>query len=116
MLESCVIPGAHSYVLGSLPSGLIMIRLSGTCLALLPTTATAASPVYLAVFAHFRSPSFLVSVTAAFVLPALAFLIKEPNAVALMPFLCVLLSLAFVKHHENIRRRLSGTESRFLQK
>ncbi len=115
MLESCVIPGAHSYVLGSLPSGLILIRLSGTCLALLPTTATAASPIYIAVFEHFRYSS-LASVTAAFVLPALVYLIKEPNAVSLMPFLCVLLSLAFVKHHENIRRRLSGTESRFLQK
>lgn len=116
MLGSCVIADVLSYVLGSIPSGLTLIRLLGACLALLPKTVAAVLLLYRVVFAHFHYPSFLVSVTAAFVLPALAFLIKEPNAVALVPFLCALSLLAFVKHHENIRHLLSGTELLFLQR
>jgi len=87
----------------------------GACLALLPKTAVVALLLFVIVFACFRYSS-LASIAAAFVLPVLAYLIKEPNAVSLLPFLCAVSLLTIVKHHENIRRLLSGTELRFLQR
>jgi glycerol-3-phosphate acyltransferase PlsY len=84
----------------------------GACLALLPITAGLALLVYVLVFASWRYSS-LASITAAFVFPMLAYVIKEPNAVSLMPFLCALSLVTIAKHHQNVRRLLSGTESRF---
>lgn len=84
----------------------------GAFLALLPKTMLLALLLFAIVFLIFRYSS-LASMTAALFFPLLAYLLKERGALALMPFLCAVSLLTLVKHHENIRRLLSGTERRF---
>ena len=84
----------------------------GAFLALLPKTMLVALLLFAIVFVVFRYSS-LASMTAALFFPLLAYLIKERGALALMPFLCAVSLLTILKHHENVRRLLTGTERRF---
>lgn len=84
----------------------------GAFLALLPKTMLLALLLFAIVFVIFRYSS-LASITAALFFPLLAYLIKEGGALALMPFLCAVSLLTLFKHHENVRRLLTGTERRF---
>ena len=83
----------------------------GACLALTPKMVLVAVLVYLLVLVGFRYAS-LASVTAALVVPLVAYRLVESDARALLPFLCALCLLTIVKHHENIHRLFSGTEPR----
>lgn len=84
----------------------------GAFLALLPKTMLVALLVFAIIFLIFRYSS-LASITAAVSFPLLAYLIKERGAIALMPFLFAVSLLTLVKHQENLRRLLTGTERRF---
>jgi acyl phosphate:glycerol-3-phosphate acyltransferase len=84
----------------------------GAFLALLPKTMLIALLLFAIIFMIFRYSS-LASITAALLFPLLAYLTKERGAIALMPFLCAVSVLTLLKHHENIRRLLAGTERRF---
>lgn len=84
----------------------------GVFLALAPMVALAALGVFVVLVAATRIVS-LASIAAAATLPVFGVLLlpdRSPIYVGGMVFLAV---LVIVKHHANIRRLLSGTESRF---
>ncbi|QHN02304.1 glycerol-3-phosphate 1-O-acyltransferase PlsY [Granulicella sp. WH15] len=84
----------------------------GVFLALTPLTTLCALGVFLVIFLLTKYVS-LASILAACALPVFAyFLVPVRTPIAIAGFLFIPL-LIVVKHHQNIRRLLAGTESRF---
>ncbi len=84
----------------------------GVFLVLSPPTTGCALLLFLAIFLLTRYVS-LSSIVAAALLPVLAaFFVRARTPWAIAAFLLIPL-LVILKHHANIRRLLSGTESRF---
>jgi acyl phosphate:glycerol-3-phosphate acyltransferase len=84
----------------------------GVFLALTPASAMATLAVFVIIFALTRYVS-LASIIAAAALPLFALhFVPHRTPITIAGFLFVSL-LIIVKHHQNIRRLLSGTENRF---
>lgn len=84
----------------------------GAFLALAPLAVLVTVVLYVAIyyFSHYTS---LASITAAVVFPFIAgVFIKPDDRVVLLPFLALISVSIVVKHRENIRRLLAGTENR----
>ena len=93
---------------------------AGVGLALAPWALLTAFAVWAAVFFASRYVS-LASIAAAVALPAAAtvyqiFHIGRPIAAATLVFFYLVGALGILRHRENIRRLLNGTESRFEKK
>jgi acyl phosphate:glycerol-3-phosphate acyltransferase len=88
----------------------------GVFLALAPKTLLLALALFVALVAVFRYVS-LGSIIAAAALPLIAYGLHDyhssPEVLAAM---CAIAALIVIKHHENIRRLLAGTESHFALK
>ena len=84
----------------------------GVLIGLYWPSAVVFAVVWLAMAAIFRFSS-LAALTASIAAPMALFLSGRPSAAVLMAILAVVL---WLRHHENIRRLLSGTESRIGQK
>lgn len=92
---------------------------AGAIMALAPIPLLVAFAVWVVVFFVSRYVS-LASITAAAVLPVLAWVFKlagigsdVARASWTLVFLLIVAVLAIARHHSNIRRLLNGTESRF---
>jgi glycerol-3-phosphate acyltransferase PlsY len=84
----------------------------GVFLALVPKAVLIVLGVFLLIFGASRYVS-LASIIATAAFPAVSYLyIRETRNVVLMPFIVAASLLIIVKHHQNIRRLLSGTEHR----
>ena len=88
----------------------------GVFLALAPKTLLVAVALFVALVAAFRYVS-LGSVIAAAAFPLIAYALHDyhssPEILAVM---CAIAGLIIIKHRENIRRLLAGTENRFVAK
>ncbi|SEG06014.1 acyl-phosphate glycerol-3-phosphate acyltransferase [Bryocella elongata] len=84
----------------------------GVFLALLPMMALACLAVFIVVFALTRYVS-LASILAALSVPLFTWLLVPTRAPVLLAGVSFISLLSIVKHHANIRRLLSGTESKF---
>ncbi len=85
----------------------------GAFVLLAPSAVVAAVAVFLAVVAIFRRVSLGSIIAVAFV-PLLAWLLDgERNQPAILLCMTAACILIIAKHHENIRRLLTGTENRF---
>ncbi len=88
----------------------------GAFLAMMPLAVLIAALVYVAIYAfsHYTS---LASITSAALFPLIAGILMTPaERLLLLPFIAVTCLIVVVKHHQNIRRLLSGTENRLLLK
>lgn len=83
----------------------------GVFLALVPKAVLIVIGIFAIIFALFRYVS-LASIVATAAFPAIAYAFIAGDQRYLLPFLCIGSLLIIVKHHQNIRRLLSGTESR----
>ncbi len=83
----------------------------GVFLALMPKVVLLAIAVFCLVFALSRYVS-LASISSAIVFPVLAYAVSREQSSALLPYICIACLLTVLKHHQNIRRLLSGTEPR----
>ncbi len=84
----------------------------GVFLALFPLAVLIVLGVFAVVFAISRYVS-RASIVATAAFPAVVYLlIKEPFDKKLLPFIIAAAILIIAKHHQNIRRLLSGTENR----
>lgn len=84
----------------------------GAFLALMPWAVLIVAALYLVIYAVWHYTS-LASITCAAVFPiAAAVLMKPADRPLLLPFLIAISLLIIVKHRENIRRLLAGTENR----
>ncbi|MFB3813463.1 MAG: glycerol-3-phosphate 1-O-acyltransferase PlsY [Terriglobales bacterium] len=83
----------------------------GVFLALVPKAVLIVLAIFAVIFAVFRYVS-LASIIATAAFPAVAYIIVGGNGRYLLPFMCAASLLIIAKHHTNIRRLLSGTESR----
>ena len=84
----------------------------GVFLALVPWVALATLPIFLIVAFATRYVS-LASVVAAACVPFLAVWLVHPHSEMLLIGLSLISLISIVKHHANISRLLSGTESKF---
>jgi acyl-phosphate glycerol 3-phosphate acyltransferase len=85
----------------------------GVFLVAAPCAALAAITVFIVVLFLSRYVS-LASILGAASFPAFAyFLVSGSKPVFFVAVQCIVASLIIVKHHQNVRRLLSGTESRF---
>ena len=84
----------------------------GSFILLTPKAILVALGIFLAVAAVFRYIS-LASITAAAWLPLVALLVRETDKPSETALLASGSALIIVKHHQNIRRLLTGTEPRF---
>ena len=84
----------------------------GVFLALMPRVALAALAVFIVLMALTRIVS-LASIAAAAVLPVFALLLLPDRSPVYLGCILFIAVLVIVKHHANIGRLLSGTESRF---
>jgi len=84
----------------------------GVFLGLLPLMALACLAVFVVVFALTRYVS-LASILAALSVPLFTWLLAPAPAPVLLAGVSFISLLSIVKHHANIRRLLSGTESKF---
>lgn len=88
----------------------------GVFLALAPKTLLVAMALFVVLVAAFRYVS-LGSIVAAAAFPLLAYALHDyrssPEVLAAM---CVIAALIIVKHRDNIRRLLAGTENHFILK
>lgn len=82
----------------------------GVFLALVPQAVGLSLLLFAAVFALFRYVS-LASIAATAAFPILAFFFLRHNP-SLMPFIITAAILIIAKHHQNIRRLMTGTENR----
>jgi len=84
----------------------------GSFILLTPKAILVAVCIFLAVAAVFRYIS-LASITAAAWLPLIALLLRETHLPTETALLAGASAVIIVRHHQNIRRLLSGTEPRF---
>ncbi|HYA95045.1 MAG TPA: glycerol-3-phosphate 1-O-acyltransferase PlsY [Terriglobales bacterium] len=88
----------------------------GVLLALAPKTLLVAMALFVALVAAFRYVS-LGSIIAAAAFPLIAHALHDYHSSPdILVTMCVIAALIIVKHRENIRRLLAGTESRFVLK
>ena len=84
----------------------------GAFLGLMPWAVLILLVVYIAIYAVWHYTS-LASITTAALFPIVAGVMMQPSQrPVLLPFLAAASLLIIVKHHENIRRLLKGTENR----
>lgn len=84
----------------------------GVFLALVPKAVLIVLAVFVVIFAMCRYVS-LASIVATAAFPVVAwFYIRQTGNLVLMPFIVAAALLIIAKHHQNIRRLLSGTEQR----
>jgi len=83
----------------------------GVFMALVPKAILIVLVVFAIIFAASRYVS-LASIVATALFPVVTYLLMGREAVPLMPFITAAAILIIVKHHQNIRRLLSGTEHR----
>jgi acyl phosphate:glycerol-3-phosphate acyltransferase len=84
----------------------------GVFLALAPKTLLIAIALFVALVAAFRYIS-LGSIIVAAAFPLIAYEMRDyHSSAAILAAMCAIAVLIIVKHHENIRRLLAGTESR----
>jgi len=84
----------------------------GTFLGIMPLAVLIAAVLYVAIYvlSHYTS---LASITSAALFPLIAGILMAPGDRLLsLPFIAIACLLILVKHHQNIRRLLSGTENR----
>ena len=85
----------------------------GSFIALTPKTVLVMFAIFVVVFLLFRYVS-LASIVAVALFPLLAWIIEPERATSrVLPFIAAACLLIIAKHHENIRRLLDHTESRF---
>lgn len=85
----------------------------GVFLALVPKAVLIVLGVFVVIFAAFRYVSLAsIIATAAFPMVAYVLLSRDREQLMFMPFIVVAAALIIVKHRQNIRRLLSGTENR----
>jgi glycerol-3-phosphate acyltransferase PlsY len=88
----------------------------GVFLALAPKTLLVALALFVALVAAFRYVS-LGSIVAAAALPMIAYGLHDyHSSPGILAAMCAVAVLIIVKHHDNIRRLLAGTENRFALK
>jgi glycerol-3-phosphate acyltransferase PlsY len=84
----------------------------GVFLALAPKTLLVALVVFVALVAAFRYVS-LGSIVAAAAFPLIAYALHDyHSSSAILAAMCGIAALIIVKHRQNIRRLLAGTENR----
>lgn len=84
----------------------------GVFIALVPLASLCILAVFIVVFAFTRFVS-LSSIIAAATLPVFAFYFnRQPSLISIFGFLFIP-ALICIRHHENIRRLMAGTEARF---
>lgn len=84
----------------------------GAFLALSPWAVVVVTVLYVLIYllSHYTS---LASITSAMVFPFIAAIFIPPGQPSvLLPFIALVSLLVVIKHHQNIRRLLSGTENR----
>lgn len=84
----------------------------GVFIALVPWVALSSFLIFLAIFLATRYVS-LASIAAAASIPLLAVWLVHPHTSALLVGLSVISLTSIIKHHANISRLMSGTESKF---
>jgi glycerol-3-phosphate acyltransferase PlsY len=86
----------------------------GVCLAIAPMATGAAALVFLAIVVLTRYVS-LGSIVATATMPAWSWLFQkdDPDVLRIMTALALSALLIIAKHHENVRRLIAGTESKF---
>jgi len=88
----------------------------GVFLALAPKTLLLALALFVALVAAFRYVS-LGSILAAAAFPLLAYALHDYHSFpAILAAMCAIAALIVIKHRENIRRLLAGTENRLVLK
>lgn len=83
----------------------------GVFLALVPKAILIVLLIFAIIFAAFRYVS-LASIVATALFPVVTYLLMGRESAPLMPFIIAAALLIIAKHHQNIRRLLSGTENR----
>jgi glycerol-3-phosphate acyltransferase PlsY len=83
----------------------------GVFLAVVPKAVLIVLVIFALIFALFRYVS-LASIVATAAFPLVAYLLISTGDRLLLPFMCAGSLLIILKHHQNIRRLLSGTEHR----
>ncbi len=83
----------------------------GVFLALVPTAVLIVLAIFAVIFAFFRYVS-LASIIATAAFPVVGYLLISTGGRLLLPFMCAGSLLIILKHHQNIRRLLAGTENR----
>ena len=83
----------------------------GVFLALVPKAVLIVLGIFAVIFALTKYVS-LASIVATAAFPAVAYLLIGGDERYLLPFMCAAALLIIAKHHQNIRRLLSGTEHR----
>ena len=84
----------------------------GVFIGIMPKAVLIVLAVFALIFAAFRYVS-LASIIATAAFPVVAYLLMSNQDRFLMPFMVAAAALIIVKHHQNIRRLLAGTEHRF---
>jgi len=88
----------------------------GVFLALAPKTLLVALALFVALVAAFRYVS-LGSIVAAAAFPIIAYGLHDyHSSPGILAAMCAIAVLIIIKHHDNIRRLLAGTENRFALK
>jgi acyl phosphate:glycerol-3-phosphate acyltransferase len=84
----------------------------GAFVAIQPIAVLITLAIYVAIYLSFHYTS-LASIASAALFPVLAGVLMKPSErLVLLPFLLMTSLLIIVKHHQNIRRLLAGTENR----
>jgi glycerol-3-phosphate acyltransferase PlsY len=84
----------------------------GSFVILTPKTVLVMLVVFVVIFLAFRYVS-LASILTVALFPLLAWILEPDHASGVLPFIGAACVLIVAKHHENIRRLLAHTESRF---
>lgn len=84
----------------------------GVFVGIMPQAVLIVLAVFALMFAAFRYVS-LASIVATAAFPVVAYALMSHQDRSLMPFMVAAAALIIVKHHQNIRRLLAGTEHRF---
>jgi acyl phosphate:glycerol-3-phosphate acyltransferase len=84
----------------------------GSFVILTPKTILVMLVVFVVIFLAFRYVS-LASILTVALFPLLAWILEPDHASGVLPFIVAACVLIVAKHHENIRRLLAHTESRF---
>jgi glycerol-3-phosphate acyltransferase PlsY len=84
----------------------------GSFVILTPKTILVMLVVFVVIFLAFRYVS-LASILTVALFPLLAWILEPDHASRVLPFIVAACVLIVAKHHENIRRLLAHTESRF---